>query len=252
MTAYLPLEERLEVGRHRPSVLFPAGHQELTWCREEPAYFADLNLDQLVRSVIGGRQEYDLGPFFYTRLSTPEAIVYRHEALRDLEDGRTHEAISSFADRMSSMRRQLEASARLRYPVQRQAQHLAACTTYLGAVRTLTDDLEAAAVHSPALGALRDYLDRYVRSSSFAALQTDADHVRSLIADVRYRLHISGARVEVSRPEPGEGDYAADVTGTFARLHRVLPGPVGQPRRRGHRGARRAPLRRVHRRPPAA
>ena len=35
---------------------------------EEPACFGDLHLDQVLASMVAGREEYDLKPFFYTPL----------------------------------------------------------------------------------------------------------------------------------------------------------------------------------------
>jgi DNA mismatch repair ATPase MutS len=52
---------------------------------DEPSFFADLNLDQVVAAVTAGREEYQLRPFFYVPLHDDEAVRYRHDILRDLE-----------------------------------------------------------------------------------------------------------------------------------------------------------------------
>jgi hypothetical protein len=80
------------------SILFdrPVSDAEIaSWT--EPAFFSDLHLDQVVESLTRGRDEYDLKPFFYAPLRDVDAVCYRHEVLRDLEQAPVGDAVRAFA-----------------------------------------------------------------------------------------------------------------------------------------------------------
>src|SRR6266542_2163759 len=103
------VRSRLEAGEARfQSILFEqpvtgAGADAL----QEPDFFADLNLDQVLESMTAGRKQYELKPFFYAPLHDAAAVRYRHEVLRDLEKPVVLESITRFAEMMRRMREHL-------------------------------------------------------------------------------------------------------------------------------------------------
>src|SRR6266545_6071226 len=86
---------------------------------EEPDFFADLNLDQVLESMTAGRKQYELKPFFYAPLHDAAAVRYRHEVLRDLEKPVVLESITRFAEMMRRMREHLAQAEKLHYPLQK-------------------------------------------------------------------------------------------------------------------------------------
>ena len=185
--------------------------------RDQPAYFADLCLDQVAEAITAGRAEYDLAPFFYTRLPTAEAIAYRHEILSDLGDRALRDAIGSFARQMRTMREHLAQAAKLHYQRQRRSWFLDAVAVYGDAVTALASELTRTDLRSRGLRACRDYLTDYVTSAGFRLLHNETAGLKEQLAGIRYCLHIRDTRVRVTRYDE-EADYGAAVTATFARF----------------------------------
>ena len=184
---------------------------------EEPDFFGDLNLDQVLESMTAGREQYKLEAFFYAPLPEVAAVHYRHEVLRDLEKPDVLESITRFAETMGRMREHLVQVDKLRYPLQKQGWFLDAVEIYCAAVRSLAQGLAGRAVSSRGFQGFRDYLVEYAASERFTSLATETQALKDALAGVRYAVRIHGARVTVSNYE-GEADYSAEVEETFARF----------------------------------
>ena len=182
-----------------------------------PAFFVDLNLDQVLATMLAGRDEYDLTPFFHAPSRDVSGVHYRQQALRDLETTVIREAVEAFAGAMRDMRDQIAQAEKLRYKYQKEQWFLCAVETYCDAVTALTQALGAADVASRAFRALRDYLAEYTASERFTALVSETHALKADLAKISYCVHISGNRVTVS-PYDGESDYTADVEQIFAKF----------------------------------
>lgn len=200
------------------SILF-GGAFEQNWklASEAPAFFRDLNLDQVVDAITSGREEYDLKPFYYTRLTDLAAIAYRHEVMRDLENGSLLQSCKSFSAEMTRMRGHLLAAENSRYKHQRNRCFLNAAEVYCGAVGTLMRNLDQLRPNSAGLQSFRDHLAQYVRSIKFTVLVAEAKDVMTRLLAIRYCVVIKGNRVTV-RHYASEADYSAIVEEVFARF----------------------------------
>lgn len=185
--------------------------------RQEPDFFADLNLDQVLELMTAGREQYDLKPFFYASLHDVAAVGYRHEVLRDLEQPVVLESVMRFAETMGRMRDHLAQAAKLYYPLQKQAWFLDAVEIYCEAVCSLSEGLGGLDAASRGFQGLRDYLAGYAASERFTSLAAQTKALKEALAAVRYTIRINGARVTVNNYE-GEPDYGAEVEETFAKF----------------------------------
>jgi DNA mismatch repair protein MutS len=184
---------------------------------EAPAFFADLNLDQIIEAITAGKEEYHLKPFFYTFLKDADTIKYRQDVMRDLENEVLFERIKSFSEKMRKMRRYLTLVDTLYYKYHKEAWFLEALKLYCEAVACLLHDLDLADLKSRGLLAFREYLTNYVASDCFTSLTAKTRKLKADLAAVKYCLIIKGNRINVRKYE-SEMDYSADVEKTFERF----------------------------------
>lgn len=184
---------------------------------EAPAFFVDLNLDQMVASITAGKQGYRLQPFFYRPLHNIDAILYRHEVMRDLEDPSLFEQIQTFAGSMDTMRRRMGQVDKLSYRYQKERWFLDAVETYCEALDRLTRDLSQIDLHSRGLLAFREYVADYIHSQGFTALWAETKQLKADLSTINYCLLLKGSSIKVRKYEE-ESDYSAEVEDTFAKF----------------------------------
>jgi DNA mismatch repair ATPase MutS len=187
-----------------------------------PVFFADLNLDQLVAAVTAGKDYYNLKPFFYTPLNDADAIGYRQEVMRDLEDEGLMADIKSFADKMRTARSLIALAHKLRTKHNKEGWFLEAVETYCAAVSDLADLLTRRTPASRGLSEFRRFLVFYTESDDFTRLRAEIEHLKNLLKTVHYCLLIKGNTVKV-RKYGSEADFSDEVEKTF---HKFKQGAV--------------------------
>ncbi|HUW75090.1 MAG TPA: hypothetical protein VMV70_00295 [Gallionella sp.] len=184
-----------------------------------PDFFHDLNLDQIVDAITAGRKEYDLAPFFYSRLHNLDAIGYRQEVMRDLEQDTLMQAVKVFAKQMRAMREHLDQANKLYYKYQKEQWFLSAVAIYCEGIASLVQSLRQADPNSRGLCAFRDYLVEYAESVLFGKLVAQTRTLESELSAIRYCLLINGSSCTV-RHYNAEIDYSAAVEATFEKFKR--------------------------------
>lgn len=190
---------------------------------EPPAFFHDVNLDQIVDTITVDFEDYDLTPFYYARLTDLDAVRYRQQIMQDLDDKPVMQVIKAFSERMRSMRGNLDQAKQFhyyKYAVERW--FVGAVEIYCEAAECLSKDLCALDLKSQGLGSFREYLTEYVASVSFRNLATEARKLKSDLSAIRYCLLIKDGSVTVRHYE-GESNYSDAVEETFEKFRR---GPV--------------------------
>ncbi len=184
---------------------------------KQPAFFPDLNLDQVVESITASKEEYNLKPFFYTLLRNLAAIYYRHEVMRDLEKQGLMTHIKAFAEKIQLVRRYLGLVEKLDFHHHRQGWFLESVLIYCDATNHLLHGLEQVDLSSRGFLAFREYVKNYVYSHTFQALQTDAQKVKGGLSSAKYCVIIQDGRFSVRKYED-ETDYSTEVEQVFEKF----------------------------------
>jgi len=202
------------------SILFP-GLDAPTgqFTPETPPFFHNLNLDQIVQAVTADWKDYDLVPFFHTRLTDLDAIAYRQEVMQDLEDANLMRVVSSFSQVMRTMREHLPKDKQFYYRYQKERWFLGAVEIYCEAVERLCRDLRETGLRSRGMRAFREYLTEYLASAAFTTLATEAAKLNSDLSAIRYCVLMRDSGITV-RNYDNESDYSAAVEGTFEKFRR--------------------------------
>ncbi|HVX23385.1 MAG TPA: hypothetical protein VHB02_18735 [Acidimicrobiales bacterium] len=182
------------------------------------SFAADLNLDQVVASVAGDREERELiTSLLYRQLHDPATIRFRHEIFVDLENDALFRRVKESTELLRQVRSHLAQLKKMESPYQRQGWFLDAVAIYCEAVRSLADDLRDGSVASSGLRAFGGFLATYTASEAFTTLAAETAARKEGLAQIRYSVRIRGSRVDVSRYD-GEPDYSAIVLKTFERF----------------------------------
>ena len=185
-----------------------------------PDFFVDLNLDQIIASITDGKEEYNLKPFFFRSLHDIDAIIFRQEIMRDLENMTLLSNLKAFAQSMHAMRDHIAKAETLPCKLQKQRWFLEAVSIYCDAVLRLLKDLRHAELASRGLAAFREYVAQYATSESFNLLLERTEKLATALSAIRYTVLIDGNRVQVDA-YAGEPDYSAEVKSTFETFSQV-------------------------------
>jgi len=203
---------------HFPSVLFQNSDDRIRADQAvPPGFFGDLNLDQLVEAITASKQTYNLRPFYYTPLKDIDAIDYRHEVLKDLEDKDALQHIVRFAQGMRAMHQHIDQSGKLHYRHQKQTWFLEAVAIYCEAVSCLADEFSTADLESRALSGFSEYLINYSKSSPFVSLRSETQNLKADLSTIEYCVQIDGGTFKVRKYE-SETDYSLEIEETFKKF----------------------------------
>jgi DNA mismatch repair protein MutS len=201
------------------SLLSPEGEQEDPGAELSGlSYALDLNLDQVIASIAGDREQRDLiTAILCSPLHEASTVRLRQAVFKDLEFEPLRRGVKESTALFRQVRVHLAQLPKMRSSHQRGGWFLDAVAIYCDAITSLNECLRAHPVTSGALVEFGRFLNNYANSSSFRALSADTAHLKGLLGRIRYNVRVRGGHVEVTR-WGDEPDYSVEVLKTFERF----------------------------------
>lgn len=184
---------------------------------DAPKFFVDLNLDQVIDHITASKQEYNLKTFYFSPLNDIDAIHYRQEIFRDLENHLLLENIKTFAEKMVLVHRHLNILSKLHYRFHQEGWFLEAAVEYCDAVICLASNLSSTNLSSHGFKEFCEYINQYTQSIQFKSLMTETKSLNTDLSLIQYSVIIKNLWVRVRKYED-EIDYSKKVEETFEKF----------------------------------
>jgi energy-coupling factor transporter ATP-binding protein EcfA2 len=182
-----------------------------------PSFFSDLNLDQIADAVTGRWNEYNLQPFFSCKLNDVDAVNYRHEVFRDLENEGLYESIKLFTADMRTVRNYLKSIEKFYYTRQKEIWFLYAVEAYCKAIKSLGINLSSMPLRSRGFLSFYKFIIEYSAGIPFTSMMEETVLIKTSLSGVKYRIIIRGNSFTVQNYEAGI-DYSMEIEKTFAKF----------------------------------
>lgn len=190
----------------------------------EPAYFKDLNLDQILRPILAGYKEYGLDELFFTPLTDSDEIRYRQDILRDLENDELRSLFSNFSKTifgLNTFLNHVQEFLASQDPYQNnyllKGRIFDSADKYCSAIADLTDRLAGQTIRSEGLRGIVNYLREYQETEGYVELKTRVKLLREELSSVRYCMLIRNGTIRVRRYEE-QSDLSVEIGRLFARF----------------------------------
>jgi DNA mismatch repair protein MutS len=186
-----------------------------------PEYLKDLNLDQIIREILEGKEEYELDRFFYQNLRDVSSINYRLDIMKEMEKDEVYECIVAFASKMKRIKEYVGFSRETHNQYQRKKWLLDSANLYCDTINNLCGSLRSIDLKSEGLCSFREWLTEYTKSSLFGRLYDDTKRLSGRFSNIRYSVEIDSGKVIVKTDDYTE-DYCASISETLEHINETV------------------------------
>lgn len=198
----------------------------------EPIYFKNLNLDQLINAITLDKDDYNLKSFFYSPLKHMENILFRQAIVKDLANDDFFSSSASFSEKIFALNHEfsqcltsLNRAGDNHQDYLEKGKYLDIIETYCEEIRSYYECLKHTDLQALGFLSLRDFLGDYIQSETFSTLSETTSRLKDELFHLDYCLLIKGETVKVKKFE-GELDHSSEVIQLLERFN-----PLGKPQK---------------------
>ena len=210
------------------SVLFPDKEQRDKLAQKEqkeaPAFFKDLNLDQIFKAVLESKEEFDLERFFRSPQYDPQIILYRQGIMRDLENKDLRKLLDDFSHTVYEICREAAdirkwlSSYDSYYNNYLTRGKLIDCTErYCKQIAGISKALSPLTKLSEGLRSFFGYIEEYCASQEFTGLCDDIKRLRDEFSEIQYCMLIKHGKIKIRKYE-GQANHTEQILACFEKF----------------------------------
>ncbi|MCH5253134.1 MAG: hypothetical protein J1F22_09220 [Lachnospiraceae bacterium] len=194
-----------------------------------PEYFADLNLDYLIREFARADSE-EAAEYYYRMPADRETVLYRMAVMKELEEGEMEERLRAFSRRIHQAIEHSRHSREAGQSMSRAHWHLLAAHEYFTAVEEWKEYLEE---KNPSSQGWKDFLTMCREITGERKYRENYERLRMVyekMSNLRYSIRIEGDHISIL-PRVLQEDYVGELRQRFPesidmpdRLYTLLPG----------------------------
>lgn len=178
-----------------------------------PAYFKDLNLDQVINKIVLEDKDSLLTETFYELLQDRDEILYRQDIFRDLEQEKAYQSILNLQSCISQVYQFREYAGKANHPLQYQKYMLDAMNLYYDGIIEFIEET-AFTFKSAGLTRLHSLFTAYAASRTFLELREKCKVLKERIEAIRYHLTLLPDRI-LFHFGGNEKDFSHEIKNTF-------------------------------------
>ncbi len=191
--------------------------------RPRPAFFTDLNLDQIIDRICRDWGE-NVEKYYSCFPADASCEDYRRKVFGDVKQTEVYKALCEFVERMKARREVFVKKEEVDHKLQRAAWHIREVDDYCGAFTELYKALEGIQLFSEGLKGFRAYLGQYLATEEFREMRQSAAGLLEELNTFRLVLTYENDRITLTEGET-QGAYDAFLEGCFPGQNKQMKSP---------------------------